>query len=157
VSGLTIHDIANLLQATGDADVEVEDDDNDPEYMDEDDDDENIYSLPKTSLEQPSEPQDAGVELLNSGDFGRVGVKAAVRHMDMNITKLLRSRVYQVQPSTYKEQYAHVSRFIIFINQISSPHFRVLSLIQMVPQWQPAMPTFILASFPLVRSLATQN
>ncbi|KAF8591926.1 WD40 repeat-like protein [Ramaria rubella] len=77
----------------------ADDDDNDPDYVPENDDEDDEDSRPYTFIwgrQQPktkkwfkpvTEPQKAGVELLNSGEFGRLGSKR--RH---NIRRMVKTR-----------------------------------------------------------------
>ncbi|KAJ7070505.1 WD40-repeat-containing domain protein [Mycena amicta] len=103
--GLTMADLNQLLRGTPDpADEEEEDDD-------EDDGDEREYrralrqSSHKAYFKEVKEPQEAGVRLLHSGDFGRVGPKIRSRGNNLNIAKTLRSRASQARPRFYREDY----------------------------------------------------
>jgi WD repeat-containing protein 23 len=57
-----------------------------------------------------TEPQKAGVELLSSGDFGRVGDKLRSRRNDLNIAKFIHKRSSQPIVIPCKEDYASVCR-----------------------------------------------
>ncbi|KAJ6611484.1 WD40-repeat-containing domain protein [Mycena sp. CBHHK59/15] len=59
------------------------------------------------------EPQEAGLRLLHSGDFGRVGIKARLRRNDLNIAKFLRGRASQPRPKYYKEDYVSILQDLI--------------------------------------------
>ncbi|KAJ7069044.1 WD40 repeat-like protein [Mycena belliarum] len=52
-----------------------------------------------------TEPQEAGVKLLQGGDFGRVANKIKSRS-SLNVARQLRSRASQRRPRFYKEDYA---------------------------------------------------
>ncbi|KAK7063723.1 WD-repeats-region domain-containing protein [Favolaschia claudopus] len=101
--GITLDDLNQLLRAT-----ETEDESNaDP---DEDDEEDEYYrAFRNTShnkyFEKVTEPQEAGVQLLHSGEFGRVGPKIKSRRNDLNIAKQLRRRASQARPRFYKEDY----------------------------------------------------
>ena len=84
-------------------------------FDDGDEDEEDDYYGEDNDSAQPwypphKEPQPAGVELLTSGDFGRVSVKkdrAGINNR--NVTKRLFTRVLQPQTSLYKENITSVS------------------------------------------------
>ncbi|KIY73538.1 WD40 repeat-like protein [Cylindrobasidium torrendii FP15055 ss-10] len=78
-------------------------DDDDIEFVEDEEDDEQYlpwsrrgHSLvPGDTFSPVKEPQEAGVNLLNSGEFGRVGYKEAARNSEtpeQSITKLIRQR-----------------------------------------------------------------
>jgi hypothetical protein len=67
----------------------------------EDEEDEEPYAV--LSLPEITEPQKAGVELLMSGEFGRVGSKIKSRAKDINITKYLNKRSTRLHQTPYKE------------------------------------------------------
>ncbi|KAJ7110375.1 WD40 repeat-like protein [Mycena crocata] len=80
------------------------------EEEDDDDDDEQYYrsfrnTKHKEYFREVTEPQEVGLKLLHSGDFGRVGNKIKSRRNDLNIAKLLRSRASQARPRVYKEDF----------------------------------------------------
>ncbi|EIN13833.1 WD40 repeat-like protein [Punctularia strigosozonata HHB-11173 SS5] len=78
---------------------------------DEDEDDDEYYAQPTTppqpSWTQPHrEPQEAGVRLLGSGDFGRVGPKLRSRQRNQrNVSRELEDRRVRLRPSP-REVYA---------------------------------------------------
>ncbi|KAG6842430.1 hypothetical protein C0991_007560 [Blastosporella zonata] len=118
---ISLHDISLLLNSVGRSGIihglrvnAPEDDDEDDDG--DDDEDEDYYSTFSTAAIAPwkgpvtTEPQPAGVELLNSGDFGRVGSKARTRRNDINLANLILNRArrtYSV-PALHKEDYAAV-------------------------------------------------
>lgn len=122
-SGLTLHDLSRLLGGASGWSYAVNarnnGDDDDEDYVDEDhedDYDEDDYgrtlSAPRSGhpLWYPpaTEPQEAGVELLMGGEFGRVGPKIRSRQNDVNIARTLRNRAYNPRPIQYKEDVASV-------------------------------------------------
>jgi WD repeat-containing protein 23 len=60
-------------------------------------------------FQEVTEPQKPGVELLKSGDFGRIADKLRSRRSDVNIAKLMSRRSSRPTPVPYKENYASVS------------------------------------------------
>ncbi|KAG6873840.1 hypothetical protein C0995_010452 [Termitomyces sp. Mi166 len=113
-SGIALQDISRLLNTLGrgrglghpDEDEEYEEDD--------DDDDDDYYTSFRSAAVAPwkspeiAEPQKEGVELLNSGDFGRVGSKARKRRNDINLANLILDRARRSRPvrNNLKEDYA---------------------------------------------------
>ncbi|KAJ8084592.1 hypothetical protein PM082_003365 [Marasmius tenuissimus] len=96
--------------------IQLQDDDEDEEQnndMDDDDDDamdEDWYSPPPSNTSRSwskphSSPQEAGVKLLNSGDFGRVEPKLKARGSprNVNIARVVSSRLSRPHPALYKE------------------------------------------------------
>ncbi|KAH9486363.1 LEC14B-like protein [Psilocybe cubensis] len=112
VSELTLRDMARLLSSrpvtTADQrsasarahhSMVADDDDDDDEYIpiDDDDDDEDTYNRPARRRGRPffppvTEPKKEGLELLASGDFGRVGVKSRGRRNRANIARTILGR-----------------------------------------------------------------
>ncbi|KAJ7455934.1 WD40-repeat-containing domain protein [Mycena galericulata] len=103
--GITIEDLNRLLRASPDAEEEEE-----AEEEGEDDEEEYYRAFRHTNhskyFREVTEPQEAGLRLLHSGDFGRVANKIKSRRNDLNISKTLRSRASQPRPRVYKEDYA---------------------------------------------------
>ncbi|KAG6868495.1 hypothetical protein C0993_002033 [Termitomyces sp. T159_Od127] len=88
----------------------LDDPDEDDDDDDDDDDDYDMsfgtavgaqWKCPKTT-----EPQKEGVELLNSGDFGRVGCKARTRRNHINLANLILNQSRSVCPVSSREDYA---------------------------------------------------
>lgn len=109
VAGITFDDLTRLLAGRGitarNLSDEAEDDDDD-DYQDEYTD-----SSPQVIhkwFPEVTEPQEAGLELLKSGDFGRVGDKLRSRRSDINIAKFIYKRPMQLKPVPSKEDYASV-------------------------------------------------
>ncbi|KAG6919041.1 hypothetical protein DXG01_009751 [Tephrocybe rancida] len=115
---ISLQDISRLLNAVGRgnalrglAALNDPDDDEQDEEDDEDGDDDYYYSFNAAATApwkgpETTEPQQAGVELLNSGEFGRVGAKARIRRNDINLTKLILNRARRPHPISNKEEYA---------------------------------------------------
>ncbi|KAF5385331.1 hypothetical protein D9615_001190 [Tricholomella constricta] len=115
LSGVNLHDLSRLLGSVsasrGGAGAYLfnEEDDDDE---DEEDEDDNYFNAFRAAAREQwtgpkiTEPQQAGVELLNSGDFGRVANKLRARRNDVNIAKFLFNRGKRPQLTTYKEDYA---------------------------------------------------
>jgi len=98
---VTTRDISQLLE--GITPIRLFDDgdeDEDDDYYGEDNGAQQWYP-------PHEEPQPAGVELLASGDFGRVSMKD--RANNRNVAKRLFTRVLQPQSSLYKEDITNVS------------------------------------------------
>jgi hypothetical protein len=102
-SSLTMDQVRLLLAAAqsrnrrGPLTIPTDDEDDDPDYVPEDDDDEDRLSfyLPwvrrrpqsKRWFKPVTEPEKAGVELMNGGEFGRLRAKKVV-----NIRRMLKER-----------------------------------------------------------------
>ena len=75
ISGTSLQAISSLLSSAGQ--YELDDDDDDADYVDEDDDDD-YWSISRfgggypPEESPPSVTTEAGIKLLNSGEFGRV-------------------------------------------------------------------------------------
>ncbi|KAJ7157164.1 WD40 repeat-like protein [Mycena filopes] len=97
---ITLEDLNRLLGAAEPEEAEEDDDEDEDEYY-------RAFRNTGHSLyfKEVTEPQEAGVQLLHSGDFGRVGNKIKSRRGDLNIAKVLRSRASQARPKFYKEDY----------------------------------------------------
>jgi hypothetical protein len=111
LSGISLQTLSRILSNTPrafDASVDEEGDDDD------DGSDEPSYD---TSFHRPmycwfsphTEPQNEGVELLLSGDFGRVGLKINTERKNLNITRSLLSRPHRSMPASCQEQYSNVN------------------------------------------------
>jgi WD repeat-containing protein 23 len=108
LSGISLQELSRLLNS---AHVPLEEEE---EVADEDDDEDEYNSSFQHASHhkwfQPvTEPQEAGVELINSGEFGRVANRERVRRHDVNIAKVLKNRNRRPVPSLFKEDHAHVS------------------------------------------------
>jgi len=110
LTGITLQDLGRLLNTVGRSARILEED----EVTDEDEDgfSHPSHPAPHQWYKPATEPQKAGVELINSGDFGRVANRARVRRNDVNLAKFLINRPRRPQPSTYKEDYVHVRRHL---------------------------------------------
>jgi len=116
--GLSRSSLQTLSRITFNAprafDTSVEEDHNEDKGDDDDGGDESSYD---TSFHQPrycwfsphTEPQNKAVELLLSGDFGRVGLKINAERKNLNITRSLLSRPHCPMPALYQEQYFNVN------------------------------------------------
>lgn len=96
--GLTPAQINLLLANDDDEEIElVEEDEDDDDYVPWN---RRVYDpAPEPIFSPVTEPQEAGVNLLNSGEFGRVGYKDAARNPktpEQSITKLIRQRYESV-------------------------------------------------------------
>lgn len=89
----------------------------DDEEEEDDDPEDNFYygwyrrpdSAPHKRWYEPVvEPQDTGVELIASGEYGRVAPKLNARHGVRNVAKMLNTRGTRTR-RTYKEDYTSVS------------------------------------------------
>ncbi|KAJ4002235.1 WD40-repeat-containing domain protein [Lentinula boryana] len=106
--------MASLLSADPDQELEGEfitdDENDDSEYQDDalDDDEENFYVTSRTGFTYtPSTiPQAAGVKLIKSGEFGRVGPKIKARKNNRNLATILNRHLTSPYPAVYKEDYA---------------------------------------------------
>lgn len=106
--GITLDDLNQLLRSTAEPEEESaaadeEDDDEEDEYY-------RAFRNSGHSLyfRKVTEPQEPGVQLIHSGEFGRVGPKIKSRRKDLNIAKQLRSRASQARPRFCKEDYTSV-------------------------------------------------
>ncbi|KAK7058553.1 hypothetical protein VNI00_002189 [Paramarasmius palmivorus] len=109
--------LAQLLMGSGGSssglallqeDDDDEQEDDEQEWVDEDDDGDVYYPRSRDSikpLSPHSSPQPAGVELLHSGEFGRVGPKAKARRSppDVNLAKVIKSRLSKPYTTLYRE------------------------------------------------------
>ncbi|KAF7302962.1 WD-REPEATS-REGION domain-containing protein [Mycena kentingensis (nom. inval.)] len=107
---MTLEELNQLLRAAS----EVPDDEPEAELTEEDTEDEQDEREYQRTLRQSShrayfkpvtEPQPAGVQLIESGEFGRVGPKMKARRNALNIAATLRSREARARPRVYKEAY----------------------------------------------------
>ncbi|KAF5368500.1 hypothetical protein D9758_002148 [Tetrapyrgos nigripes] len=84
--------------------------DDDREWQDEDDLLHNPYRSARENqkiwIPPASTPQEAGVELIKSGDFGRVSPKIRARRGHNNLAKVISNRLSRPHPVLYKEDYA---------------------------------------------------
>lgn len=105
---LSPHDLTRLLQNVTSSGYNLfgdEEEDEHEEYYEE----EERGSTPDSQLWYPphKEPQSAGLELLASGDFGRVSAKDRVVTSNINIAKRLLTRVSAPPTHLYKEDIMH--------------------------------------------------
>jgi len=115
LSGVTFQDLARLMSVGTATRVgnrvhiqpDEDGDEDDEDYNGAEDDDNGNYIPPRVSAHQwyppVKEPQKAGLELLASGDFGRVGVKARSRRNSSNILKTVSHKFYRPLPLTSRE------------------------------------------------------
>jgi WD repeat-containing protein 23 len=84
-----------------------------PEDEEEEEDQDEYYNSFRQAapqwFQEVTEPQKPGVELLKSGDFGRVADKLRSRRSDVNIAKFISKQSSRPTPVPYKENYASVS------------------------------------------------
>ncbi|KAF7347354.1 WD-REPEATS-REGION domain-containing protein [Mycena venus] len=104
--GITLDDLNRLLRATEEPEAEATEGGEEDE---EDSEDEYYRAFRNTGhaayFNKVTRPQEPGVRLIHSGDFGRVGPKIKSRRKDLNIAKQLRNRASQARPRFYKEDY----------------------------------------------------
>ncbi|KAF9486361.1 WD40 repeat-like protein [Pholiota conissans] len=109
---ITLQDLARLMGASagtrlgGRIQIQHEDleDEEDGDYMDEDEDDDYSPSFQNSQWFPPvTEPQQEGLELLASGEFGRVGVKHRTRSDNLNISKGVLNQLYRPIPTPSRE------------------------------------------------------
>ncbi|KAG5716341.1 LEC14B protein [Termitomyces sp. T112] len=116
ISGFNLQDISRWFIGRGGAtrglalnDPDADGEEDDYDYEDDDDDYHALFNTSsRTSWKGPetTEPQKEGVELLNSGDFGRVGNKAQKRRNKTNIANIILNRTRRIRPVSNKEDYA---------------------------------------------------
>lgn len=118
LSGISLQDLSRLLGGaprTGGAlapqeahdDPDEEPDDDDDEYEDDDDYQPNHASR-RYVFPAVTEPQEAGVQLINSGDFGRIAPKIRARRESTNLAKRIFNRPQNPYGAQYKEDYTNV-------------------------------------------------
>ena len=109
LSRLTFQDLSRLLSTDSGSsrNTQFNGDDEDEESDDENDED-NYQHTACQWFPEVTEPQKAGVELLTSGDFGRVADKMRSRRKDFNIAKLVHRRPTWPRHVECKEEYATV-------------------------------------------------
>jgi len=114
LSEITLQDLARLIRVGNRSHIQPNDDEdpNRAEDDDEDEDDDDYTSPPTSAYWHPpvTEPQKAGLELLGSGDFGQVGVKARSRRNPCNIPKSVLNKYYRPMPLTSREDLQSVRR-----------------------------------------------
>jgi len=156
---INLHSLARLLRAASADDgpgfyFEPDNDDGDDDELYEDDEDDYSLYEPRqitrpTWHEEIKEPVEEGVELLYSGDFGRIGPKSRSRRKVVNIARQILSQSSVAIPETYREELISVC-----LQHLRDLHFlsvdRTWYLIQMALLWQNILPTSILANSPLV-------
>ncbi|PPQ77004.1 hypothetical protein CVT25_014821 [Psilocybe cyanescens] len=116
VSERTLRDMARLLSArpsdqrSGAAHVRRpldDDDDDDDDYIPIEDEDEDGFSRPRRRTRPffppVTEPKKEGLELLASGDFGRVGVKSRGRRNRINIARTILDKGSRPIPFSNRE------------------------------------------------------
>lgn len=110
LGGITLHDISRLLaQSSPQRGATIRNfGRNDDDDEDDEDEYEPNYRAGNKWFPEVTEPQQAGVELLRSGDFGRVADKLRSRRSDINVAKLVYKRSMKPELVSYKEDYATV-------------------------------------------------
>ncbi|KAF8203916.1 WD40-repeat-containing domain protein [Pholiota molesta] len=111
---ITLQDLARLMSVGAATRIgnnrvtiqpeDFEDEEDDGDYMEEDDED--VYSPAHQSTQwfpPVTEPQQAGLDLLASGEFGRVGVKHRTRRNNLNISRSVLNQFYQPIPIPSRE------------------------------------------------------
>ena len=109
LTSMSSRDLTRLLErvtSSGHTPLGDEDEDESEENYDEDG-----YSTHRAQQWYPPHkvPQPAGLELLASGDFGRVSVKDRVLMTNRNVSKRLFARMTELPINMYKEDIASVS------------------------------------------------
>ncbi len=114
LSGISLHNLTRLL-SSGSSSLyfEGEGNDNDDETDIYEDDDDWGYETRTHSrppwYEEVKEPVKEGVELLYSGDFGRIGPKSRSRRKAANIARRVLSQSSTPIPVSYREELTSVS------------------------------------------------
>lgn len=111
--GLTLQDLNNLLAFRGgpiQTDFIDEDEIDDGEYIENNDDSYYYAANPSRQnyFDEVKTPQEPGLKLLRSGDFGRVSPKIRSRHGHLNLASHIYNRVNQSQTHQPREDYANV-------------------------------------------------
>ncbi len=89
-------------------------DDDDDDELDDDNDDYGDYEPTDSNQEcwqsaPATEPQEAGVELLNGGEYGRIAPKIRSRRGERNLVKAITNRFAGHRSTLFKEDLATVS------------------------------------------------
>ncbi|KAE9409145.1 WD40 repeat-like protein [Gymnopus androsaceus JB14] len=100
-----------LEQVLGDEDDDedyFDDEDEDVDDEDEEDEDDDRYPSRRSVFTFPpaTSPQAAGVNLIKSGEFGRIAPKIRARRNNRNLASVLSNRLTSPHPALYKEQYS---------------------------------------------------
>ena len=85
--------------------------------MDEDDDDASYhYPSPRPQwFPAVTEPEKEGLELLTSGDFGRIGVKDRAQRKNPNIVKTILNRRSHPIPLQHREEVHSVRNYTSYL------------------------------------------
>ena len=121
--------------------IQMQDDDEDEEQNNDEDDGEededdwysppnanaNTNTTPRPWMKPHSSPQEAGVKLLKSGDFGRVEpkVKARGSPRNVNIARVISSRISKPHPALYKEDLTAVGPAFLNARLFAEVHCRI--------------------------------
>ncbi|KAF7302517.1 WD-REPEATS-REGION domain-containing protein [Mycena chlorophos] len=111
LNSLNMAQLSQLLAGTSAAAGSAAGGNDDEEEEEEDDDDEADYhqsirqSSHRNYFPEVKAPQEAGLKLLYSGDFGRVGPKIHARERNHNIARTLRARASTGRPRFSREEY----------------------------------------------------
>lgn len=110
LTGVTLYDLSRLLAQSGHglATIRNSAPNDDDDEADNDDEYSDPYRQAHKWFPEVTKPQKAGVELLRSGDFGRVADKLRSRRSDINVAKLVYKRSLRPELVSYKEDYASV-------------------------------------------------
>ncbi|KAF9444600.1 WD40 repeat-like protein [Macrolepiota fuliginosa MF-IS2] len=114
LSGISLHNLTRLLRAASGTsgphpyfDGEDEDEDDDETGLLYDDDEWGFESRTQgrpTWFEEVTEPMKEGVELLYSGDFGRIGPKSRNQRNAANIARHILAKSSTVVPASHREE-----------------------------------------------------
>lgn len=119
--GISLQDLSRLLNGRGGFRINTRpvtslhndgDDEDDPDYEDDDDGEPDYYrslrQAPKQWFPPVTEPSEAGVQLLNSGEYGRIANKIRKNRKERNLARSLTQRLYKPRPTLFKEEVANV-------------------------------------------------
>lgn len=118
LSGISLHNLTRLLRAASGGggphlyfdEEDEEDDDNDAIYEDDDDWGYEIRAPGRPPwFEEVKEPVKEGVELLYSGDFGRIGPKSRSQRKTANIARHVLAQSHKAVPAPSREELVCVS------------------------------------------------
>jgi len=134
---INLHSLARLLRAASADDgpgfyFEPDNDDGDDDELYEDDEEDYSLYEPRQIIrptwhEEIKEPVEEGVELLYSGDFGRIGPKSRSRRKVVNIARQILSQSSVAIPETYREE----------LISVCLQHLRDLHFLSVDRTWYP--------------------
>lgn len=118
LSGISLHHLTRLLRAASggsgphlyfEEDDEEDDDDETGIYEDDDDWGYETRTIGRPPwFEEVKEPVKEGVELLYSGDFGRIGPKCRSRRNAANLARHVLAQTSKAIPVSYREDFSCV-------------------------------------------------